>query len=150
MAVSGTLAAIAIAGTIYSTQQQAAAAKKQQEANKKAARAEAVKGQIERTNALRQNRISAAEIFAQASGAGLQNSSSVQGALGSQGTRAATDFSNTYSLDRNEQQRLRLLSGAQSNLNNAQIAEGISGLASSGVSAYGTYKSSPKKSGIGA
>lgn len=139
MPIGGALALVSIGTTVYTQIEARKAQKEEEKANKKAARIEAIKGRNERANALRQNRISAAEIFAQAANAGVQGSSPVQGAIGSLNTRSADAFRTSAGIDQLEQQRIKAITSAQGHQSNIDTATAVGSLGTSLIKIGGKY-----------
>jgi hypothetical protein len=122
-------AVVAIGATVYSVVQQSKAAKANKKANERAARIEAFRSARERGQALRQNRITAADLFARAANAGVAGSSGVQGALASQGSQAASELTFANQIDALNQERLRFLQRADSANANAALGGQIASIA---------------------
>jgi hypothetical protein len=122
--MSGFVAAAvtAVVATGVSLYQQNEAREDQQKANRKAARIEAVTGARMRAKALAENRVTQAQIFAQAANNGTQGSSGVQGAQASLGTQAAGNFAFANQVDMLNASRLKAQSGADNALANAGLA----------------------------
>ncbi len=120
-----------VAATAYSVHEQSVARREQRQANERSARIEAVKGQRERANALRQNRITQASVFAQGANAGVQGSSGVQGTLASFGTQAAVNFDFANNIDTLNQQRLSFINRAEGAQTRAGYGQQAAGLATS-------------------
>ena len=129
MAVAAVVAVVAVAGTVYSADQQRKAAHAQQDANARAARVEALQGHRSRVEMVRQQRIRAAQIEAQAANANVSSSSAVQGALGSLESQGASNLSFASQIDTLNQQRLSFLSRADAYQLKAGYGKDVANLA---------------------
>lgn len=130
------VSAVVVGSLVYSAVQGKKAAKEQKRANAKQARIDAVSSQRSRAQALRQNRINASDIFAGATNAGVQGSSAVQGALGSQSTNTAVGLNFATTLEALNQQRLAALSRADGYNANAALGQAVGGIFGGVGSAY--------------
>lgn len=133
--MSGVIAAVAV-GTAISIGFQIDARNKTKQANRKAARIDAIQRQRERTRALAENRVNQAALSAQATNAGIQGSSGVQGSIGSFQSTAAANFNFAQSIEGLSAQQQRLLSSAGKSQMYAGFGETISSL---GLM-YGNFK----------
>jgi len=135
--MSAFVAAVVVgAATAYSAYQGYEAGKDQRRANRLAARQEAVRGQRERAQALRQNRINAATITAGSVASGLGGSSAVLGTLAAQGSNQASNFAFAEQINQLNAQRSSALDAAGQHASNAGIAGGVANIAALGFS-YG-------------
>lgn len=133
-----TAAAVVSAGALaYSAYEQREARQDQRQANRRARRIEEVKAQRQRTQAIRQNRVNAASVFAQAANSGQQNASATQSTLAGLGTNAAINQQYTQALNSLNVDRMRSLSRAEDHLNTAGIAEQGAQIANTVGGAFG-------------
>lgn len=121
-------ALLAVGGLAYSQVQASKERSAAKKANKRAERIEAVKAQRERVQALRQNRISAANALAQGANAGVATSSGVQGAIGALGSETAENVSFAGQVDALNQQRLDYIQKGQSAAAKAQTGASVASL----------------------
>lgn len=125
-------AAVVGAGALgYSAYQSSKARKEQKRANARAERLDQIRSQRERAEALRSNRIQAAEITAMGAAANLQGSTAVQGSLAALFSNEASNLNFANVADELNRQRMQYLSRADSYAGRASLGEVVAGIAAS-------------------
>lgn len=130
-------AAIAI-GTAVSVVTSNEARQEQKHANDLAARADAVKAQNATAQMLQQNRINAAQVFAQGANAGVGTSSGVMGATSALGTQGAVQLNFMNTVNDLNQQRLAAIQKAENYNAYGQYGNTLSSLGKSYFAGGGT------------
>lgn len=130
-------AVVGAGSAVYSADQRAEAAEKREEANELSRAIEADKAQQKRVQAVRQNRVQRAEIFAQATAGGTGGSSGTAGAMGSLTTQTASNIGFSQSIDEQRERRAGILEEANELSLEGQQIGNIGGAISSGIGSVG-------------